>query len=36
VEATRRGGGDGGSARWCPTEEAVSMDGGGPDGAWQL
>jgi hypothetical protein len=33
VEAAWHGDGDGGSTRWRPTEEAVSVDGGGPDGA---
>jgi hypothetical protein len=36
VEAVWRGDGDGGSTRWCSTEEAAPVDCGGPDGARQL
>jgi hypothetical protein len=36
VKLTEEGNIDDASARWRPTEEAASVDGGGPDGARQL
>jgi hypothetical protein len=33
TEAVQRGAGEGGSARWRPTEEVASVDDGGLDGA---